>query len=163
MSALTRPRWAFLSSALLCIAASCVEAQAFVMSDAVAVQLRQAAASPTEHVYCLFGTWTRDSLVATSALPQAESLSTNHNVVAQTGCLALAVWHNHPVPADSVPASYLYFTTTDQHTFLTWEQAPIAIVGVRGGAWCAWTRLEIKRAWDLHLVPLRPVVGQCHA
>jgi hypothetical protein len=154
----------FLLSYVLWMASSCgkLEGQTFAMTVPVAQQLQQVAADSLEHVYCLHGLDMPDTLLISVAIPVPLTFSTPHNAGSTVGCLGLAVWHNHPVPADSAPAAYLYFTMTDQHTFLTYEQAPLAIVGVRSGAWCTWTRSQVKKAWDLHLVPLRPIEGQCH-
>jgi hypothetical protein len=138
-----------------------VKPQAISMTDTVSAQLTSASAAPTEHVYCLYGTTVPGNFWISQAVEQLATFSDGHNVAAPTGCPALAVWHNHPVPADSEPRTYLYFTMTDQHTFLTEEEAPLAFVGVRGGMWCGWSRHQVKQAWDLHVVVLGPVTGQC--
>lgn len=149
---------------LVALAPTGVSPQVVTMDTHVQARLDSLAETPTEHVVCIYGVVDPDTVFLLSLRQQAESLSAAQTVVAVEPCnTALAVWHNHPVPADSTPAGYLYFTKTDQATFLRYEQALLAFVGVRTRRWCMWTRRQVTEAWTRNLTPLWPIAGQCWA
>lgn len=135
--------------------------QMTVSVDTTVLQRLDALAKDSvEHVACLYGSASpRGFFVVAYELPSQEPIGT-HNVAAADCPTALAHWHHHPVPADSSRERYLYYSMTDQHSFLTTSNAPIAFIGVPG-KWCMWTRLQVKEGWDTHQVPLRVIEGQC--
>lgn len=128
------------------------------------------ARSTTEHVVCLYGSTEPTHIRLTKALvpeqhPITAGSQNNENrqgvsAAVEPCASAIGIWHNHPSPPDSA-RGYLYFTTTDQHTFLYEHQAMVAFVGVSDGAWCMWTRAQVRNAWNDHLVPAPSVTGQC--
>jgi hypothetical protein len=127
-------------------------------------QLQPYAADTIEHIVCLYGSTHGDTVQLSSFyLPNQNPLG-HHGATADADkcAAALAIWHDHAVPRDSAKQKldYLYFTLTDQHTFLTTTNAPIAIVGV-DGVWCLWTRQQVQAAWAKNLTPLPMIVEQC--
>jgi len=127
-------------------------------------QLAEAASGTTEHVWCLTGMLASSGYHLTSGY-ELPSLPTT--VAGQPGVVAsdtcgpvLAVWHNHPIAAGESARDVLYFTKTDQHTFIWYELAPIAIVGA-GDKWCYWTRDQVLQGWKDNLSPLPAVPEQC--
>ena len=127
-------------------------------------QLQPYAADTLEHIVCLYGSTHGDTIQLSSFyLPEQHPLGHHGAVGDADKCrAALAIWHDHAVPLDSAAwkRDYLYFTLTDQHTFLTTSIAPIAIVGV-SGIWCLWTRAQVQEAWARNLTPLPAIWEQC--
>lgn len=137
-------------------------AQAVTVDSSVAKALDSLARDSIEHVACLYGHSAPDTFYLTAyGLPAQIPIGT-HNVVGHAGdCWsALAHWHNHPVPKDSVAESYLYYSLTDEHTFTRTTNTPLAIVGVPG-AWCIWTRQQVLDGYLRNLTPLPPYPRQC--
>jgi len=116
-----------------------------------------------EHLVCLDGRAIGDT-VYFDAMRIPEQQASAHGVTVQgthTGCgSALAVWHNHPKQAGETAEMGLYFSSSDQNTFLRYEEALFAIVGV-DGAMCLWTRRQVHAGWLLNLTPLPPIEKQC--
>ena len=127
-------------------------------------QLQPYAADTIEHIACLYGSVHGDTVQLSSYYLPNQAPIGRHGASADTdGCrAALAIWHDHAVPLDSAKQKldYLYFTLTDQHTFITTTNAPIAIVAV-AGVWCLWTRQQVQAAWARNLTPLPMIVEQC--
>lgn len=127
-------------------------------------------ADSTEHVVCFGGTVTDDaiSLYNPYVPEQHPFVQSMPNGTTQPGTSvdmgicsrAIAIWHNHPVPRDSIPSTYLFFTLTDQRTFLDETSALVAMVGVRDGSWCWWSRAQVVVASRDHR-NIAPIKGQC--
>src|SRR5256885_2003670 len=121
--------------------------------------------STTEHVVCLYGSTEPTHIRLTEALVPEQHPNTvgspnseNHqgtSAVIEPCASAIAIWHNHPSSLDSAKG-YLYYSMTDQHTFLYENQAIVAFVGVSDGSWCMWTRGQLRSVWDAHLVTAPP-------
>lgn len=160
-------KWEKVGAALLVFGAAMADracGQAVVVDSAVAIPLQRLAQDSVEHVACIYGRAVPDTFYLTSfTLPIQKPLGT-HNVAADTNdCWsALAHWHNHPVPKDSVAASYLYYSLTDEHTFTKTENAPLAVVAVPG-VWCIWTHRQVQEGYDMNLTPLPGKPQQCIA
>ncbi len=137
-------------------------AQAVSVDSQVVQALDALAHDSVEHIACLYGRTAPDTFFLTTVGFPAQKPIGTHNVVGDTGdCWsALAHWHNHPVPRDSVAESYLYYSLTDEHTFTRTTNTPLAIVGVPG-AWCIWTRRQVLQGYIANLTPLPPVPAQC--
>lgn len=88
--------------------------------------------------------------------------STSHSASAEScGPSTLGHWHNHPLDVGKTATDMLYYSLTDQHTFVTSESAPFAFVGTANGHWCYWTRTQVKKGWAENRTPLLLVEGQC--
>lgn len=154
-------RWLFLWALW---AGSCegLPGQSVAIDSTLARALDQLSRDSVEHVACIYGRTAPDTFfLAFYTLPKQTPIGT-HNVASdEDACwAALAHFHNHPVPKDSVAESYLYYSLTDEHTFTKTINAPLAIVGVPG-AWCIWTRRQVVQGYAMNLTPLPPVLDQC--
>jgi hypothetical protein len=129
---------------------------------ATASALNELAKDSVEHVACLYGFTRPDSVFVISyALPRQAPIGTHNVTDAADDCAAALVhWHSHTVPKDSVAPAYLYYSLTDEHSFINTTQAMLAAVGVPGG-WCIWTRLQVLEGYHRNLTPLPPVRSQC--
>lgn len=148
---------------LLLLIAMPLSAQRLRFADSISAKLRTYAADSVEHLVCLDGHVTGDT-VSIDAMREPTQIGSATGVRRQNdqqGCgVTLIVWHNHPTAAGDSAWSNLYFSLSDQNTFLRYEVALYAIVGVRG-AWCMWTRDEVHAGWLLHLVPLPAIAERC--
>jgi hypothetical protein len=118
-----------------------------------------------EHVYCVenIPSGTTPGFFALEATMERN----DHEAIA-VACMdmlpkASAVWHNHVfVASDVAPRAenMCYFTKTDQHTFLTYEKAPIAVVQVNSAVKCWWTREQVLEGWSQNLTPLPAIPEQ---
>ncbi len=118
-----------------------------------------------EHFVCLYGSTGPDSVVILAyAIPKQTALGTHNVSVAKANMSdcgsALMLWHNHPVPKDSVETSYLYLSLTDERTFMQTANALGAIVATPN-YWCTWSRLQIRAGDMANYIELPPVSGQC--
>ena len=127
-------------------------------------QLQPYARDTIEHIVCLYGRTTQDTVFLSSFLVPKQTIIGTHSASADPDYCraAIAIWHDHAVPRDSAAYKlrYLYFTLTDTHSFIISSNAPYAIVGV-DGEWCVWTRQQIQTAWARNIIVLPPVPEQC--
>lgn len=116
-----------------------------------------------EHLVCLDGRAEGDTVfIEAMRIPEQEQSRTGVVRRGKVGCGAsLIVWHNHPVGGvDETPESNLYFSSSDQNTFLRYEEALLAIVATPGYM-CLWTRRQVHAGWALNLTPLPAIEKQC--
>lgn len=149
---------------LVCWIGSCgeIRAQAVKIDSSIAHALDALAHDSVEHAACIYGRTVPDTFFLLSyTLPKQTPVGTHGLSADDNDCWsALAHWHSHPVPRDSAPENYLYYSLTDEHTFAKTTNVPLAIVSVPG-ARCLWTRRQVVRGYDMNLTPLPPAPEQC--
>ena len=160
------PFWARVAFALLAfgtaVTAKACGQVAIIVDSSIVRPLDHLAHDSVEHVACLFGSTSPDTMfLNTYVIPPQAPVGRTGAYSDDRACLtALAHFHTHVVPKDSTATDYLYYSTTDQHSFTHVLQTQLGIVGVPG-IWCFWTRLQINEAWTQHLTPLWPHPSQC--
>ena len=156
------PRYFALAWSLLTLCYACeLGAQEVIMDSSVAAVLDSLARDSVEHVVCLYGA-TKPGTVALLAytMPRQQPIGTHNVSAAVEDCLAaIGHFHNHPIPKDSTAASYLYYSLTDEHSFIKSSQALIALVGVPGMV-CGWTRQQVQEGLAMNLTPLPAIPAQ---
>lgn len=136
--------------------------QSVALDSNIASQLDALARDSVEHVACLYG-FTKPGVVALTdvVFPRQTPIGTHNASASIEDCFAaLALWHNHPVPKDSTAPDYLYYSFTDEHSFVSYSTAMIALVGVPG-VMCSWNRTQVQDGLGQHLLKLPPVHEQC--